>query len=222
MHKFLLLTCHVYYGTHGRELLTLSGSFQDCLEIFRLSRNSSLCWKLQRLCGNFLHCLEIFLTGWKLSRLAENSQDCVETFHRVWKLFRLSGHFPDSPETFQTVRTLSRLSGKFPDCPKTFQTLRKQTILYQNFPDSLVNSKTYSPLSWCFGFIFVNMRKKYPVGNADTPTGFLGLWLDRSHGPPPSLLWAGWWVWAKLLHRLDSIAVSVSEYDLLEFYKYKQ
>ena len=77
VHKLLLLTYHVYHGTHGRELLTLSGKFPDCPETFK--------------------------TGWKLSKLARIFPDCQESFQTGWKLSTLSRNFPDSLETFRAV-----------------------------------------------------------------------------------------------------------------------
>ena len=87
MHKFPLLYCHVYHGTHSRELLTMPGNCQDCPEIFQ--------------------------TVLKLFSLLDIFQ-CLETFQTLWKFSRLSGNFPDSPETFQTLWKLSRLSANFP------------------------------------------------------------------------------------------------------------
>ena len=80
VHKFLLLTYHVYHGTRVRELLTLSGNFQDCPEIYQTV------WKLFTL-------LETFQTVWKLFRLRGNFPDCPKTFQTV-------KNFPDCPDTF--------------------------------------------------------------------------------------------------------------------------
>ena len=105
VHKLLLLTCHVYHGTHGR-------NFWHCLETFQTIR------KLSRLLGNFE-------ALWKLSTLSRNFPDWLETFKTYWKLSRLSVNFPDSPESFKTDRKHSGLSGNIPDYLETLQTVSK-------------------------------------------------------------------------------------------------
>ena len=90
VHKLLMLRCHVFDGTHSRELLPLSGNFQDCPEIFQTVLK-------------LFTMLEIFQTRWKLSRLCGNFPNCVETFHTVLKFSRLAGNFQGSTGSFQTV-----------------------------------------------------------------------------------------------------------------------
>ena len=93
VHKLLLLTCHVYHGTHGR-------NFWHCLETFQTIR------KLSRLLGNFE-------ALWKLSTLSRNFPDSPESFKTDRKHSGLSGNIPDYLETLQTVSKPSDCKGSF-------------------------------------------------------------------------------------------------------------
>ena len=119
------------------KITKVSGKFLDCLERFQIVLN------VFELSESFRFWQEIFRVLWKIQKTQKASifsgklSIFLESFQNVCKIFRLSAKFLYCLESFQIFYSFSIMSGKFPACLETFQIVYKLYRLSGKFCDCL-------------------------------------------------------------------------------------